>query len=215
MSRGDTSSGLIAVIAGLTAVSLVGVAAVAAFGRKGVRMSPLPLPRSDSAPKPDDVEALARCLASEDADPAIQVAIGWICIQVAKRRRQTVSALLTGGHGYGPQKIWVDGRSVIRFASTDKPPTDSSMLLTHALLSGAIGPSESLQKAAPTSFVERSRASKRLGADGRPLQPETPLVRIIALQADFGGLVGRMGRWYFYRHKASEVSGVEAIPNLA
>ena len=96
---------------------------------------------------------------------------------MAKRRGQSVWALLTGGHGYGPQKIFVGGKAVIRFASTDKPATDTTMLLAAALLSGSVEPPRSFQKAAPTSFVERSKASRRVGADGRPLQPETTLTR--------------------------------------
>ena len=56
-------------------------------------------------------------------------------------------------------------------------------------------------------------AGKRLGADGRPLQPETNLDRIEALQADFGGLVGRIGRWYFYRNHAP-LATAEAVPSL-
>ena len=47
------------------------------------------------------------------------------------------------------------------------------MLLAAALLSGSVEPPQIVSKAAPTSFVERSKASRRVGADGRPLQPET------------------------------------------
>ena len=67
-----------------------------------------------------------------------------------------------------------------------------SLTLAAALLSGSVEPPRSFQKAAPTSFVERSKASRRVGADGRPLQPETNLTRIVDLQSDFGGLVGRI-----------------------
>jgi hypothetical protein len=161
------------------------------------------------------VEALARCLRSEDDDPAIQIAIGWIVLQTARRRRVSVFDLLTAGHGYGPQKVFVSGRALIRFAATDKPASDTTMLLAVALLAGTIEPPKRFQMAAPTSFVERSKASKRLGEDGRPLQPETTLTRIGALQTDFGGLVGRMGRWYFYRHRAPIVDAAASVPSLA
>jgi hypothetical protein len=154
-------------------------------------------------------------LASEDADPALQVAIAWIAIQTARRRRQSLLAVLTSGLGWGPQKIFVDGRKVIRFASTEKPGTDTTWLLAQAVLSGKVEPSSRFQAAAPTSFVERSRASKRVGVDGKPLQPETDEGRLIALQEDFGGLVGRMGRWYFYRLGARPIQLTTALPQLS
>ncbi len=215
MSRNQ--SALASILAGTAALSvMVAFVAIAGLGQPKPEASSEPLrPEPRSPPKPDDLVALARCLRSEDEDPAVQVAIGWICIQVAKRRGQSVWALLTGGHGYGPQKIFVEGKAVIRFASTDKPATDTTMLLAAALLSGAIEPPRSFQKAAPTSFVERSKASRRVGADGRPLQPETTLTRIVDLQSDFGGLVGRIGRWYFYRNRAPPLATAESVPNLA
>ena len=205
------------IVAGTAALSLVVVfAALAALGpptaRKNDAAPPVPEP---PATRPDDLVALARCLCSEDNDPAIQIAIGWIVIQTARRRGVSVFDLLTAGHGYGPQKVFVDGKAIIRFASTDKPATDTAMLLAAALLAGTVEPPRQFQQAAPTSFVERSKASKRAGADGRPLQPETTTQRIVALQSDFGGLVGRMGRWYFYRNRAPPVEMVELVPSLA
>ncbi len=172
-------------------------------------------PTSATPPTPPtDTEALARCLASEDADPTILVAIAWLCIQVARRRKTTILALVTSGLGWGPQKIWVNGKSVIRFASSDKPPTDLTMLLAAAVLGGAVEPSSKFRTAAPTSFVEKTGASRRIGPDGRPLQPETGEDRLIALQAEFGGLVGRIGRWYFYRLRAPPQASVTALPIL-
>lgn len=94
--------------------------------------------------------------------------------------------------GYDPQKVFVSGHTVIRFAATDKPSSDTTMVLAAALLSGAVEPPTRFLMAAPTSFVERNKASKRLGEDCRPLQPETTLARIGVLQIDCGGLVGRM-----------------------
>ncbi len=203
-------------VAGAAAISLfVAFVAMASLGPPTKREEQLPpLPAPPPSP-PDDIEALARCLRSEDDDPSIQIAIGWIVIQTARRRRVSLYELLTAGHGYGPQKIFVSGRTVIRFASTEKPATDSTMLLAAALWAGTVEPPKRFQQEAPTSFVERSKASKRLGPDGRPLQPETTLQRIVALQSYFGGLIGRMGRWYFYRNRAPPVENADAVPSLA
>jgi hypothetical protein len=183
------------------------------------RRKPLSLPVESLPPHhpegvPSDLEALARMLASEDADPAIQVAIAWIAIQTARRRKQSLLAVLTSGLGWGPQKIWVNGKKVIRFASTEKPGSDTTWLLAQAVLSGVVEPSVRFRSAAPTSFVERSRASTVIGVDGKPLQPATDDARLIALQTDFGGLVGRMGRWYFYRLGARTVMETTALPQI-
>jgi len=207
---------LTGIVAGTAALSLVvAFVALAALGpptaHKDDAAPPVPEP---PAILPDDLVALARCLCSEDNDPAIQIAIGWIVIQTARRRRVSVFELLTAGHGYGPQKVFVDGKAIIRFASTEKPATDTAMLLAAALLSGTVEPPKRFQQAAPTSFVERSKASKRIGADGHPLQPETTTQRIVALQSDFGGLVGRIGRWYFYRNRAASVPATDELPVL-
>jgi hypothetical protein len=214
MSRRDSQwAGIVAGAAGLSLVA--GFVVLVVVGRPhGRKDSTEPLAKPPATP-PDDLEALARCLSSEDDDPSIQIAIGWIVIQTARRRRVSVFDLLTAGHGYGPQKVFVSGHAFIRFAATDKPASDTTMLLAAALLAGTVEPSKRFQMAAPTSFVERSKASKRLGEDGRPLQPETTMARIAALQADFGGLVGRMGRWYFYRHRAPIVDPAASIPSLA
>ena len=175
-----------------------------------------PEPKASAAANdepPDELLALARCLASESSDPTVQIAIGWIVLMTARRRKVSIHELLTAGLGYGPQKVFVEGSARIRFASTDQAPTQTTLLLAAALMAGTVEPPTRFQKAAPTSFVHKSKASKRLGADGRPLQPETNLDRIEALQGDFGGLVGRIGRWYFYRNHAP-LATAEAVPSL-
>ncbi len=205
---------------GLVALAAAGVAVLVASPgsqtQAGGAGSTSPTPTTPITPPtpPTEIEALARCLASEDADPTILVAIAWLCIQVARRRKTSMLALLTSGLGWGPQKVWVNGKSVIRFASTDKPPTDLTMLLAAAVLSGAVEPSSKFRAAAPTSFVEKTGASRRIGPDGRPLQPETKDDRLIALQEEFGGLVGRIGRWYFYRLRAPPQATIAALPIL-
>lgn len=163
----------------------------------------------------DDLIALARCLASESGDPTVQIAIGWILLATARRRKTSVHELLTAGLGYGPQKVFIDGSARIRFASTDKPPTQGTLLLAQALLAGQVAPPPDFIREAPTSFVHKSKASKKLGADGKPLQPETPPARILALQSDFGGLVGRIGEWFFYRLQAAPVAALDGLLRLA
>jgi len=212
---------MIGPLLGLVALAAAGVVVLVASPgsqpQAGSGRSRSPTPPTSTPPTPTpptDTEALARCLASEDADPTILVAIAWLCIQVARRRKTSLLALLTSGLGWGPQKIWVNGKSVIRFASTDKPPTDLTMLLAAAVLGGAVEPSSKFRAAAPTSFVERTGASRRIGPDGRPLQPETREERLIALQEEYGGLVGRIGRWYFYRLRAPPQATIAALPIL-
>ena len=208
---------MIGPLLGLVVLAAAGVAVLVASpgsqAQAGTGRSTSPTPPTPPTP-PTDTEALARCLASEDADPTILVAIAWLCIQVARRRKTSILALVTSGLGWGPQKIWVNGKSVIRFASTDKPATDLTMLLAAAVLGGAVEPSSKFRAAAPTSFVERTGASRRIGPDGRPLQPETKEDRLIALQDEFGGLVGRIGRWYFYRLRAPPQATIAALPIL-
>ena len=84
-----------------------------------------------------------------------------------------------------------------------------------AILAGQVAPPMDFTQAAPTSFVHKSKASKRLGADGKPLQPETTAARILALQSDFGGLVGRIGDWFFYRPHAAPVAALDGLVRLA
>ena len=164
---------------------------------------------------PDELLALARCLASESSDPTVQIAIGWIVLMTARRRKVSIHELLTAGLGYGPQKVFVEGSARIRFASTDQAPTQTTLLLAQAILAGQVAPPTDFTQAAPTSFVHKSKASKRLGADGKPLQPETTAARILALQSDFGGLVGRIGDWFFYRHHAAPVAALDGLVRLA
>lgn len=199
------------------AASVLGSAAVlTVFGL--LLAGETPQPRASAAATdepPDELLALARCLASESGDPTVQIAIGWIVVQTARRRKQSIHALLTAGLGYGPQKVFVEGVARIRFASTDKPATEATQLLAQALLSGQIAPPTDFTQAAPTSFVHKSKASKRIGTDGKPLQPETTAARILALQTDFGGLVGRIGDWFFYRHHAAKVAALDGLVRLA
>jgi hypothetical protein len=140
VSRRDSQwAGIVAGAAGLSLV--VGLVAMAVVGKPPARKDSTepPLAKPPVTP-PDDVEALARCLRSEDDDPAIQIAIGWIVRETARRRRVSIFDLLTAGHGYGPQKVFVSGRALIRFAATDKPASDTTMLLAAALLAGTVEP---------------------------------------------------------------------------
>ena len=195
---------------------LGGAAVLTVFGLLLVGDPPRPKVRPEPTAEPrDELVALARCLASESGDPTVQIAIGWIVLATARRRKVSVHELLTAGLGYGPQKVFIDGSARIRFASTDKQPTQATLVLALALLSGRVAPPPDFTRVAPTSFVHKSKASKKLGADGKPLQPETPPARILALQTDFGGLVGRIGDWFFYRHHAAPVATLDGLIRLA
>ena len=165
------------------AASVLGSAAVlTVFGLLLAGETPQPKASAAATDEPpDELLALARCLASESSDPTVQIAIGWIVLMTARRRKVSIHELLTAGLGYGPQKVFVEGSARIRFASTDQAPTETTLLLAQAILAGQVAPPTDFTQAAPTSFVHKSKASKRLGADGKPLQPETTAARILAL----------------------------------
>ncbi len=164
-----------------------------------------------------DVEALARMLASETRDAKAQTIIGWITLNAARTWRLSVFRLLTGKSGlYGHQKFfWPDGKSEVRYASTAKKATADTLRIARGLSDGTIKPPAEIERSKPTSYVEMIKASKQLGPDGKPLQPETTAQRILSLQKTYGGIVGRVNDWFLYAKGAEPISSVETATAVA
>jgi hypothetical protein len=105
------------------------------------------------AEQTDDMTALARMLASEDPDPGVQVVIGWITIQRARRLGWDLYRFITRGQGYGPGP---QSRPGVH-ASTARPPTVATRRLASELLSGAAQPSAVIREVKPGSWMERGQ----------------------------------------------------------
>lgn len=172
---------------------------------------PTPPPPVETDPAAREVEALARMLASESSNPKAQIIVGWITVQAARTWRMSVFRLLTGKSGqYGHQKHFLpDGSKEIRYASTVRKPTDAALRLARGILDGNEKPPEIIERTRPTSFVEMGKASKLVGPDGKPLQPETTPERILKLQRRYGGIVARLGSWFLYAKNAPQIATIE------
>ena len=158
-----------------------------------------------------DVLALARMLASETDDTQARIVIGWITLSAARTWRLSVYRLLTGKSGqFGPQKyFYPDGSKEIRYASTAKRATPETLRIARGLLEGSIEPPELVARTKPTSYVEMGKASKKLGPDGKPLQPEYTAEKILAKQSSYGGIVGRLHSWFLYAKGAPHIGSVD------
>ena len=166
------------------------------------------LARSSAAER--DAEALARMLSSETDDARARVVLGWITVHVARSWQRSVYQLLTGKSGkYGPQKYFRPGGGLeVRYASTADAPTPETARLAAGLLSGSIKPPELVLRSSPSAYVEMAPASKKLGPDRKPLQPEYTPEMILAKQASFGGIVGRIKNWFLYAKGAPPIRAI-------
>lgn len=180
--------------------------------------------RGQSAPKPprkpperatdEETHALARMLESETKDPRARVVIGWITLHAARAWRKSLVRLLTGRSGkYGHQKyFYPDGRVEIRYASTVKEPGPEALRLARDLLAGRVRPPRLVEQTKPTAYVELTRASKKRGPDGKPLQPAYNAARILKKQRKYGGIVARVNNWFLYAQNAKPIADIsEAI----
>ncbi len=174
-------------------------------------LEPCPSRRGGAIQVAREVEALARMLASESSNPKAQIIVRWITVHAARTWRMSVFRLLTGKSGqYGHQKHFLpDGTKEIRYASTVRKPTDAALRLARGILDGNEKPPEIIERTRPTSFVEMGKASKLIGPDGKPLQPETTPERILKLQSRYGGIVARLGSWFLYAKNAPQIATIE------
>jgi len=168
-------------------------------------------PPDDMSAHEKDVLALARMLASETDNAKARVVIGWITLNAARTWRMSVYRLLTGKSGkFGPQKyFYPDGKKEVRYASTSKQPTAETYRIARGLLDGSITPPGQVERTKPSAYVELAPASKKLGPDGKPLQPEYTPEKILAKQQTYGGIVGRLNNWFLYAKGAQPIDSVE------
>ena len=171
--------------------------------------------RAPQAPVDEqDAYALARMLESETTDERARIVIGWITVQTARAWHLSLFRLLTGRSGqYGHQKyFYPDGRVEIRYASTEKEPGPEARRLAKALLAGRVRPPPLVEQTRPTAYVEMTRASKKRGPDGKPLQPAYSPARILSKQRSYGGIVARINDWFLYAKHAKPIADIrEAI----
>lgn len=80
----------------------------------------------------DDVEALARMLASEDPTQPdnVQIALAWTAVNMATRKGKSAFELLAPDGKYGPQSG--------RYAATGNPATDRFRSIARAVLDGSV-----------------------------------------------------------------------------
>lgn len=143
-------------------------------------------PPTENPSATDDVTALARMLASEDDENEhAQIVIGWLTIQTAKRRKQSLYDRLTDGKGYGPRVL--DGKS--RYAATNRKPTKQTLRTAAALLAGEVLPSADIRAHPSASWVERDKQD----SDGTA-------AAVLRQQKRFGRIWGRIAgtRWYLF-----------------
>lgn len=139
----------------------------------------------------DDRTALARMLASETEDFGERVVVGWITVEVAKRRKTNLFQLLTKGKGYGEQ---LRGSESF-YAGTSQPPTPVTARLADRLLAGTLRPSAAIRAVRPGAWVERGQRGKQNVTDRR----------IVELQAKFNEGIwarlvseGRPTKWILF-----------------
>ena len=138
-------------------------------------------------------------LVSETRDPGARVVLGWIALQVARRRGVSIFQLLTQGQGYGPQ----NRGGVAFYASTRQAATPDARDLAWKLLSGQVQPSEAIRAHQVGAFVEQ----------GQGLSDD----QILALQKRWNeGIYGRIQgtRWFLFSRDTPAVASLVLVPDL-
>lgn len=154
------SEAAVGFLPGFTSPAAVASAASAAKARPESKAAPVEASSAATSRAADDTSdetALARMLASEDPRVPVKTALGWLTIQQAQARKQTVHELLTRGHGYGPQDRRAKGQSTM-YASTAEEPTKEDRTLARVLLTGGLLPSFAIQQHQPGRWVARGAA---------------------------------------------------------
>ena len=148
---------------------------------------------------PSDLDALARMLASETANELAWPAIGWLTIQSARRRRQTIYRRLTDGLGFGPRVL--NGHS--RYASTQAQATKRSTDFARRLLLGEVQPSKEIRDRPLSSWVERLKTATDRS--------------VLNAQNDFGGIWARINGtdWYLFDEKAPKIQSLSTARKIS
>ena len=94
-------------------------------------------------------------------------------------------------------------------ASTAGRAPPETLRIARGLLDGSIHPPEHVEHTKPTAYVEMGKASKKLGPDGKPLQPEYTAAKILAKQPSYGGIVGRLHNWFLYAKGAPHIDSID------
>jgi len=142
-------------------------------------------------PDDDDVEAMARMIASENPrDPAIiQQAIGWTARNYAALKGKTVANLLMPGG--------IPGQQAGRYASTADPATDATRSVAFDVLSGKVSDPTggAIQFDAPNTQDKLYAAGKvRLDAAGVAASRESEGKEVVYLP----GVDPNYMRWWRY-----------------
>jgi hypothetical protein len=192
----------IGLVVGLGA--LVGLALALSEPPDPGRLAPAPKPPNPPPPNPpppppdpngrDDETALARMLVSETNMHQAWPVIGWMAIQTAKNRKQTLFERLTAGQGYGPRVK----NGVERYASTSANPTPTARNVARQLLSGALKPSQQLRELGHSSWVELLKGTE---------QEAEQLLRKQTAPKNWGGVFARIAGtdWYLLNPKEPPV----------
>ncbi len=148
----------------------------------------------------DDETALARMMHSESDNPDVQVVVGWMAMEAARRRGVSVFQRLTGRSGkYGPQVL----EGAVRYASTRKKTTPETRRLAQDLLAGRVLPARAIRRWGLSAWVEKGvsgyTAQKLLdnqyGPEGQAGGKTDD---------GYGGIFARVAgtRWYLYNPRA-------------
>lgn len=138
-------------------------------------------------------------LVSETRNPSARVVLGWIALQVARRRGVSIFQLLTQGQGYGPQ----NRGGVAFYASTRQAATPDARDLAWKLLSGQVQPSKAIRAHQVGAFVEQ----------GQGLSDD----QILALQQKWNeGIYARIQgtRWFLFSKDTPAVASLLLVPDL-
>ncbi len=184
----------IGLVVGLGA--LVGLALALSEPPEPGRLAPAPKPpKPPQPPQPDpngqdDETALARMLVSETDKVQAWPVIGWMAIQTARNRKQTLFERLTAGQGYGPR---VKG-GVERYADTRAAPTQAARTVARQLLSGELVPAKQLRDLGHSSWIELLKGTE---------QEAEQLLRKQTSPKNWGGVFARVAGtdWYLLNPK--------------
>lgn len=155
-----------------------------------------PAPPSSRGPNDtDDETALARMLVSETDNRKAWPVIGWMLLQTAKSRNESLYQRLTSGIGYGPR--FKD--SINRYADTRKAPTEESRNAARRLIAGELLPSAAIRAFGHSSWVEILTETEKEADD---------LLRKQGKPKSWGGIWARIRgtRWYLLNPKAPVVA---------
>lgn len=154
-----------------------------------------PTPKPVLSEATDDETALARMLASETDKTTVWPVLGWLLIQTARSRNESLYERLTAGQGYGPrQKNGID-----RYASTAKQANGAARSAAKRILAGELLPSAAIRAKGHSSWVELQYGTEAEAED---------LLRKQAKPKAWGGVWARLrgSSWYLLSPRVQLIS---------